>query len=294
MECRAFSRPGCVGHKSMHRQRAEKVSLLSPMPARRTTYDAAVGEVREFIGSQIYKEMERYLLAREPAWWGEHAGVNMGKLMLLGTAMHDGRLYSYNAIYRTLQPKLVIWPSALQHNCRLVRRIMAQWGEETCQLPTRRERDEAVAGRNFPKWMEMVRFWIDSTDIPLARTRRVTSRKGIHYSGKLARPAWRYMVLRDGTGKISEKAWGGYSPKTYDAEFMRTHRQWFEENLRGTAILADTHFFSARDYIKNPEILATPPKNAGVDLLRARGLATTTKEAKNRSKKIKETRGVVE
>lgn len=101
------------------------------------------------------------------------------------------------------------------------------------------------------------------------------------------------MVLRDGTGKI-RRLWGGYSPKTYDAEFMRTHRQWFREQLGGVAILADTHFFSACDYIRHPEILATPPKNAGVDLLRSRGFATTTKEAKKRSKKIKETRGVVE
>jgi hypothetical protein len=263
------------------------------MPSKRTTYDAGLAECKEWIGSQIYKELERYLLAHEPKWWGEQAGKDMGKFMLLATVLHDCRTYSYSQICKALQPKICIWPGALQHNVKKARRILAQWGDLQVTLPSPAERDRAVAGRNFPDFMKKTRWWMDSTDIPLARLREFKSRKGIYWSGKLKRPAWRYMILRDGTGKI-RRVWGGYSPKVFDSDFMASQRQWLEENLAGTAILADTHFFKAREYIKNPDILATPPPNIKEDKLRSRGFALTTKEAAKKSKIIKEHRGVVE
>ncbi len=70
---------------------------------------------------------------------------------------------------------------------------------------------------------------------------------------------------------------------------------FFKDNLAGTAILANTHFFAARDHIRDPDILATPPPNCGVDLLLTmRGFSTTTAEAEKKSKDITAKRGVVE
>lgn len=119
--------------------------LSPPMPARATTYDAGLAECHNYFTKTIYKEMERFLLAREPRWWGEHAGTDMGKLLLLATCLHDARKYSYGAISRMLQPKLRIYNTALLYNVRKARRILAKWGEEQTYMPTVAERNRAVA-----------------------------------------------------------------------------------------------------------------------------------------------------
>ena len=222
------------------------VVLYRVMPSRKSTYDAALAEVKEYFTPAIYKEMERYLCGHQPHWWGEQGGDDFAKLMLLATCMHDARAYSYAAIRSALKPKVPIWNTAIQHNVKTVRRVLADWGDEHIYLPSTADRNAAVADRTFPDFMKKVRFWLDSTDVPLARIKKFKSRKGDYWSGKLSRPAWRYMALRDGNMKI-RYVWGGYSPKTYDAEFMRNHKKWFKDNLSGVAILADTHFFKARE-----------------------------------------------
>jgi len=263
------------------------------MPKKISNFDAATREVKETIGRTVYKELERYLCARALHWWGENKGQDISKLMLLATCLHDARAYSYAAISDILKPKLVIHANAIQHNVKKARRVFAQWGEENITMPNKAALNAAVADRNFPIWMSRVRWWMDSTDIPLPRRKAYRGRKSIYWSGKLNRPAWRYQILRDGCGKIC-KLWGGYSPKVYDSDFVKIEKQWLERHLRGTAILADTHYFKGREYISNPEILATPPDNASADLLKLRGFSTTTKEARVRSKAIKNNRGVVE
>ncbi len=263
------------------------------MPSKRTTYDGALVEVKHAFGIHIYKEMGRFLASRQPNWWGSFGAEDMAKLMLLATCMHDARGYSYHSIIRALKPKLLIYSKALQHNVKLTREVLAAWGNKNIFLPTPDKLNASVRDLRMPAWMKDVRWWIDSTDIPLDRKKKFRSRKGSYWSGKLGRPAWRYMTLRDGSGRI-RKMWGGYSPKTYDSEFMRIEQQFFKENLAGSAILADTHFFAARDHIRDPDILATPPPNCSVDLLTMRGFSTTTAEAEKKSADITSKRGVVE
>ncbi len=101
------------------------------------------------------------------------------------------------------------------------------------------------------------------------------------------------MTLRDGSGRV-RKLWGGYSPKVYDSHFMSLKRRWFKRKLAGTGILADMHFFEARAHIKDPDILATAPPKITADLLRVRGYAEDTREAKRKSAAITKKRGVVE
>lgn len=263
------------------------------MPKQITTYDAGLREVKAAFGKTVYKEMERHVCGLELSWWGEGKDKNISKYMVLAACLHDARGYSYSAISRALRPKIVIHPGAIQHNVKRARHALAKWGNANITLPTRAAQNRAVAGRNFPIWASRARWWMDSTDIPLPRRKGYRSRKGIYWSGKLKRPAWRYQILRDGNGKIC-KLWGGYSPKVYDADFVKVEKSWLEGNLQGTAIFADTHYFKARDYVTDPEFLATPPENVSADLLTLRGFATTTKEARKRSKFIKNNRGVVE
>ena len=47
------------------------------------------------------------------------------------------------------------------------------------------------------------------------------------------------LFLQDGKGRI-RKMWGGYSPKVYDCHWLEIWKDWFEENLKGAGVIADT------------------------------------------------------
>eukprot|EP00026_Physarum_polycephalum_P019929 Phypoly_transcript_22202.p1 GENE.Phypoly_transcript_22202~~Phypoly_transcript_22202.p1 ORF type:complete len:189 (+),score=33.19 Phypoly_transcript_22202:49-567(+) len=66
-------------------------------------------------------------------------------------------------------------------------------------------------------------------------------RKDKDWSYKCNSKGRRYMVLRDGKGRI-RKMWGGYSPKVFDGHFLELFGEWFEEYLKGVGVIADQHF----------------------------------------------------
>jgi len=134
---------------------------------------------------------------------------------------------------------------------------------------------------------------MDSTDIRIQKKKEVTGKKSPFHSGKLGKPAWRYMFLRDGSGRIC-KIWGGYSPKVYDADIVCSNKDYLEGHFKGAAIVGDTHFFSARATVKNPEIIAPPPDNVSDNLLRERGITCTRDEVRRKSADIRHFRARVE
>jgi hypothetical protein len=263
------------------------------MPKVQYSYDTALASCKETVGAQIYKELERHLAGANVKWVGEQKPDNMHNLMLLATCLHDLHAVSYGVITKLLHTKFRCSDKTVQKNIKRARHALANWGRAYIIWPTRTQLDQAVSQHKFPLWMNKVRWWMDSTDVPIARLEGVRSPKGEWWSAKLGGPGRRYMALVDGD-RLIRRLWGGYSPKFYDGQFMRLEKRWFEEKCAGTAILADTHFFAARELINDPEIIAPPPENATEDLLFRRNFASDTAEAARKRNDITERRGVVE
>ncbi len=60
-------------------------------------------------------------------------------------------------------------------------------------------------------------------------------------------------MLQDAKTRIL-KIWGPYSPKVYSI-FIEIVSDWFDDNLKDTSIIADSHFISANRYCENVKFL---------------------------------------
>lgn len=113
--------------------------------------------------------------------------------------------------------------------------------------------------RKFPDKFKKLALWIDSSDFPIWK-RKGRGRKSEHWSGKIARPARRYMFLSDAQGRV-RKVWGGYSPKLYDAHLCEANKDWFREHCNDVGIIGDMHFKSAAAAELKPAILYGPSED---------------------------------
>ena len=116
----------------------------------------------------------------------------------------------------------------------------------------------------FPTPLKDVNLWIDSTDILITNASDRGARSD-YWSGKEKHPAWRFMVVRDGKGRL-RKLWGGYYPSTHDNSFMTSHHDEVEELFNGGVIIGDTHFSACMNSFRNPKFYAPkaihPPKKS--------------------------------
>jgi len=259
------------------------------MPKVQHTLESVKQTVKDAVGRAIWKELERYIAGANIRWVGKRKPEGLHKYMLLATAMHDLAGMAYGPISRLHHTKLACSDKTIQTNVLRCRHALSEWGQHLIRMPNRHELNRAVEDMNIPEWMGPVRLWADSSDIPTAHLHSVRLPSGEWWSGKEGCPARRYMVMADGFGLVRQ-AWGGYSPKVYDAHFLRIVKPWLEENCRGISIIGDTHFFSAADVISDPQIIAPAPSNAGIDLLRRRNFAQDTAEADTRRAQVTELR----
>ena len=102
-------------------------------------------------------------------------------------------------------------------------------------------------------------LWIDSTDFPIYKPKGA-DKKSPSWSYKLNSIGRRYMVLCDGKRKV-RKLWGGYSPKIYDGHFLEMHKDWLNENLKGSTVVTDNHFSWGRKNLKNVKFLVNYPES---------------------------------
>jgi hypothetical protein len=112
------------------------------------------------------------------------------------------------------------------HNTQCIRRQLAKWGKRTCVLGRKEEWEYAmrrVPGRQrFPDLC----FWIDSTDFALTN-KGGKKLKDPYWSYKCNSRGRRYMILRDGRGRI-RKMWGA----THQRCMMDTSWRCFRIGLR--------------------------------------------------------------
>lgn len=106
-------------------------------------------------------------------------------------------------------------------------------------------------------------MWIDSSDFPITREKG-RGAKSEWWSGKEKCPCRRYLFLSTADSVI-RKIWLAYSPKRYDSDKVRDHRDFFDTHLRDVVVIGDNHFLAVKEYLRYCKILAPttdhdPPK----------------------------------
>jgi hypothetical protein len=152
--------------------------------------------------------------------------------------------------------------STFQHNVKVLRGVLAEWGRTQVELGTPEDWDSAASDLDLPKSIGDVTLWIDSVDFPLTRKKDRKSKRGRSWSFKCNGPGQRYTFIRDGNSRIIKK-WGGYSPKVYDGDFLKINKDWMERRLNGGVIIADQHYAVGKKIFKNVKFHVahrTPPK----------------------------------
>lgn len=134
-------------------------------------------------------------------------------------------------------------------DAKRIRRAFRTWAKTQLVLGTAKDWDHAASNLRRIKGLEKINLWMDSTDIQMAH-RDGWKRAGPHYSGKMKKWAQRFQVLQDASGRILQ-AWGGYSPKVYDAHWVDMMKETVEEKLGGGHIVADCHYSTANQYLED-------------------------------------------
>jgi hypothetical protein len=106
---------------------------------------------------------------------------------------------------------------SLRHNTQLIRKSLATWAEAHVA------REDLAAWQHharhlcLPKEVTAANLRMDSTDTKIQKKKTVKGKKSPWYSYKLKQAGQRFMVIRNGCGKIVQ-IWGGYSVRWTLAE----------------------------------------------------------------------------
>jgi len=212
--------------------------------------------------------------------------------MFLCFLAHDVLGFSFSKIMREVDLPHQIGNTTLQKNVKRIRATLAKWAKDRTILASKPAWDAAVTDIRLPSFMSKVRFWIDSSDFPIQR-KKGRGKRSEHWSGKMARPARRYMFLADGD-QVLRKMWGGYSPKVYDGHFVEINKTWFDNKLNGVAVVGDSHFYSVARELRSCEMIAPKPEGHTTDPETGRDLSTLTAEQQARNREIRRIRAPVE
>jgi hypothetical protein len=106
-------------------------------------------------------------------------------------------------------------------------------------------------------------------------------------------PAQRYMIIMDGKGKI-RRCWGGYSPKLFDAHFIKAMNSYLEEELEGAKIVGDNHFEKCNEYMNNAKFYCNVANVGNKRNRDGERLSKLTKHQEKCNEQIKNARAHVE
>jgi hypothetical protein len=137
-----------------------------------------------------------------------------------------------------------------------------------------------------------VLMWIDSSDFPIVY-RKGRGPTSDWWSGKEGCPCRRYMFLLTADGVI-RKIWPGYSPKRYDSDKVRDHRDFFDGYLRDVTVVGDNHFLAADSYLRRCKILAPTTERDPAKRKASRRPGDPGEKVIKRNRKIRRLRARVE
>lgn len=170
----------------------------------------------------------------------------------------DGR--GYQTILKDLELPFPLNHKSYQENCHRIWTLGENWAEEQIQWGRQRDWQHVAANVVRPGRLMNVTLWINSFDLPRQNPTGY-SKKDAWFSYKLNKYGNRYMAIQDGHTRIRWLS-GGYTPKTYDSDYIRSMRKHLKKPLGGTTLIGDSHFSTAAHGYTNVTFMTRIPKPA--------------------------------
>ncbi len=211
-------------------------------------------KIENKLGKPVFNSIRMYVSRFNPTLWGQQQPHNYLDNMLIFTLAKICRKKSYQWLIENVHTHPKLNAKSLGHNIPVLVDVIRMWAEGQIILGTQEDWDHAAANVAAPERLSHVRFWIDSTDFKIAR-RKGTGPRTPHWSAKLRGPGRRYMVLCTGDG-IIRKLWMAYSPKMYDSDKIKHHKDFFDGDLGDVGVVGDNHFLAAREHFRFCDIVA--------------------------------------
>lgn len=218
------------------------------------TYNDVKERVHAGVPVRAFRSVYDYVSGKELSLWGAVKPRNFLRMTLYVVLYKDLLGIGYNKLYNQIKGWYASSHSSLRHNTRLLRTECGCWGRRQIKVGTPSEWNGAA--RHVPRSKDLrgVNLWVDSSDFRL-KGRSSVSRKDDMWSYKENSPAQRFMMLSDGKMRprmISH----GYSPKTYDSTWIRSHRSYLDRHFSAGVAVGDTHFFKGSSYLHHMQIIA--------------------------------------
>jgi hypothetical protein len=217
------------------------------------SYKQVKVQLFERIPQSVVSNIQLFVDKNSPTLWGEKQPRQFLKHMVILAHYKDAFKVGFQRLVKNIDFGYKITHKSLQKNIERLRPVIKRWAQTQLNLGTVHDWNQAVRNCGLQGEVKEANMWMDSTDFPLEGIKSV-SRKSPDWSYKLNRPGRRYMVLRDGNGKIL-KLWGGYSPKIYDGTWLEINKDELENTIPGAVILADSHFSKGKKLFQNIKFL---------------------------------------
>ena len=192
------------------------------------------------IGAECFADVFAFVEQAHLTLWCEHQEPPFLQLMLLMILYRDVTGRGYIRVLNQLRVQPSIGISSFMHNERLIHQQLKKWAKRQFVLGNAADWNADASTIRRPRQTHGGNLWIDSSDFRLSR-RAGKGVKDAYFSYKANSMARRFMLLRDGAGRV-RKLWGGYSPKLYDGHLIELYSDWMEENLDGGVVFGDGHF----------------------------------------------------
>ena len=223
----------------------------------------------EQIETQLYIKIPKYIVddiyifsnKKNIILWGEQKPRYFLFKMIVLAFYKDTFRIGYKKLISQINLHFKISHHSFNENTQRLRKIFKKWAETKIILGDSVSWNYAVRNCNFKGIIKDANLWIDSTDFPIIGYKGL-SKKDESWSYKLNHSGRRYMMLRNGKGKIL-KIWGGYSPKVFDGTWLEIMKEELEKNLNGGVILGDNHFSLGNYIFKSVKFLTNISRKKG-------------------------------
>lgn len=173
---------------------------------------------------------------------------------------HDISTHGYDKLVTMISHWYPNKHNSLRTNCQRLRTALGEWARTKFRIGNLDEWVQAAADTRPQEQPQNVNIWIDSTDFQIQRGKDM-GKKSPYWSFKLNAPGRRYMVFRNGRGKVLYIN-GGYSPKIRDYDWIETHADWLNTTFRGATLIGDNDYRTAMRYINTADITVHAPYSA--------------------------------
>lgn len=208
-------------------------------------------ELQEFvkrrIGRATFQKIVDYVTLKQPRLMGERVTAKKLPTIIALSLYKDLTGMGYQRVLSEVHLQWTYSHQSFLHNTKRLRALFHKWAQTIIKRGTHIDWKKAARGTRLPKGLSDITLWIDAVDFPVQKG---YGRKQF-WSHKLGSPGLQYMVIRDGKRQI-HGLYGGYSPKTYEGTWLRTHKDLMEADWAGGVFVGDEHFHLAHKYFSDP------------------------------------------